>query len=438
MARRAASEWSLPVLHLYFVWALVIFDFHFFLAAKIAQPMVYLVYLGFPPLILSMLLRAPTILVTAKRWVWDPPMLTLVILGLVTLPLAANKEFARLSFQSLLIYYAITVGTAVYIKTARQAIPIVMMLVLQFAWYGMFAQTRGLVPWHSTLSNYDGFGGLMVMGAGLCYWFAVGSRNKRLKMFLYALTAYCVLGVVASFARAAFLSLVVLLGWTWVRSPRKLATGLGIFAALILVVVGASLIFDPGFFWNEITSAFAEGTEEGTGAQRWELWKVGFKVWAMSPIFGVGGNNFGAFAATHFEYGQLEAFPNPSFLYGYNLHNAYMQILSEFGLLGICALGFAFWNFSKRNRELRSPEASRIWDATSGGRFELRYLAYGLEAANLANMLGGMFYASLFMPWFYVIWAANTVLWALTRPPAAPQPARGSRRPVHGLPAGVP
>jgi hypothetical protein len=431
---------GIAVYHLLFVWALTLLDLQFFLAAMVAQPLVYVVHLGYPPMILMMALNGPALMATAKRWVWYPPLFVLLLVALATLPMAVNKTFAKVSFQYILIYYSMALATAVYIRTPRQAMPIVWMLFGQFAWFAVWAGTRGLVPWHPTLSNYDGFGSMMVQGAGLCYWFGAAATNRRMKMFLYGLAAYCVVGVVASFARAAFLSLIAVVGWIWVRSPRKMATAAGIGVAAVMVVVAASLIFEPGFFVNEIMSAFEEGTEEGTGAQRWELWKVGFQVWAQHPIIGVGGANFGAFAADHFRFGELEAFPNPNMLYGYNLHNAYMQVLSEFGLIGITAFAWALWDFQVRNKQLRDPAAVRHWAERSGGQWKLNYLALGLEAANVANVLGGMFYASLFMPWFYITWIANRMLWALSRPAPenAARPHRRSSVRSRAAPASLP
>jgi O-antigen ligase len=342
----------------------------------------------------------------------------LVIVSGINLPLADNKNLAKSSFQVILTFYAMAVATAVFVRSAKHAMPILWMLFLQFAWYALFAKTQGRVFWHPTHANYDAFGVLMVQGVGLCFWFAFAAQSKKLRLLLFGLAAYCVLGIVASFARAAFLCFIVVLGWIWIRSPRKVVTGLGIAGAALLVVVAASVIFEPGFFYNEIMSAFQEGTEEGTGNQRWELWKVGFKVWMQRPVFGVGGGNFGAFAANHFRFGELEAFPNPGMLYGFNLHNGYMQVLSEAGAVGLIAFLWAFWDFYQKNRALHDVDARRRWAAKTGGKWDLRYLALGLEAATLANGLGALFYASLFQHALYTTWIANRMLWALSQDPS--------------------
>lgn len=415
VSRAPKSEWNLVTVHLLFVWVLTLLEVHFFLANAVARPFIYLVYLGYPPMVLLMALKAPAIIASSPRWMWYPPMLILLLAAIATFPIAENMNIARQSILYFLNYYGLALATAMYVRSAKLSMPILLLFFGQFAWFALFAGTRGLIPWHPTLANYDGFGAVMVQGAGLCYWFAIAAKSRKVKLFLFALAAYCVMGVVASFARAAFLCLVAVVGWVWMRSPRKVLTAGGILAAGMIVVVAASLMFDPGFFWNEIMSAFEEGTETGTGQQRWEVWKIAFRVWIQHPILGVGGGNVGAWAATHFRYGELEAFPNPGVLYGHNPHNVYVQVLSEFGVVGIAAFAWALWDFQKRNRDLRQPDAAARW-AQQNGKWDLRYLALGLEAANVANVLGGMFYASLFMPWFYSVWIANRMLWAVTRP----------------------
>ena len=84
--------------------------------------------------------------------------------------------------------------------------------------------------------------------------------------------------------------------------------------------------------------------------------------------------------------------------------------------VGITAFLWALWDFQVRNRQLRDRRAMQYWAERTHGAWDLRYLALGLEAANVANVLGGMFYASLFMPWFYIVWIVNRMLWALSRP----------------------
>jgi hypothetical protein len=82
--------------------------------------------------------------------------------------------------------------------------------------------------------------------------------------------------------------------------------------------------------------------------------------------------------------------------------------------VGSFAFIWAILDFTRKNRALQQPAAGQIWAAATGGRIDLKFVALGLEAANLANMMAGVFYASLFSHWFYTIWIANQLLWRLT------------------------
>jgi hypothetical protein len=110
--------------------------------------------------------------------------------------------------------------------------------------------------------------------------------------------------------------------------------------------------------------------------------------------------------------------------WGVNLHSAYFQILSEFGIVGVTAFIWLMVDFLKKNLALRRPEAIARWNALGlSARLDLRALSLGLEAGVVATFLVNIVYASFFEPWFLVLWVLNRVLWALTSPEAAAAPA---------------
>jgi O-antigen ligase len=421
----------------YAAWGIALFDPHYLLAFLVTEQAGRLATLTYFPLILLALARSPALFGSPRRvWITFPPLMLFFAVGAAGLFTAPNPGLARDTLKVLLPYFAMIVATADLIRTPRQAWPIVVMFVVRFAWWAAFSRQTGIVGWHPSLANYDAYGGLMVQGAGLCYWVGMGVKRGRVRWALFALAAFCVLGVVASFARGAFLSLVALAGVVWLRSPRKVVTGAAMILAAGLTFAGAGLLFEENFFWEEIKSAFTEGTSEGTGGQRMAMWGAAVEVWKEHPIFGVGAANFGAFASTFFRDGQIEQFPNPMMFYAFNLHNAYVQVLAEFGLVGTFAFLWMHWDFFRKNRDLQRPDFGGRW-ATSpfGRRVDLRFLAMGVEAAMIGVMLANFFYASLFTSWLFTTIAVNRMLWGVTRgdgraPPAPPHSARPVRGPA--------
>jgi O-antigen ligase len=423
-----------PLRLVYLLWATQLFDLHYFLGEMIAPPLgrfqsiVYVLFLG------AALLNPPLQYVARRHWVWYPAFGLMVVAAAISTPGAPNIVMAWGGLKLLAMQYLLCVATALYVRTPMQAVPILTMVVWRFAWWAIWARGGGLVPWHPSLANYDGFGGLMVMGAALCFWFAMASPKGWKRWALFALAAYCVLGVVASMARGAFLALVGVGALIWLRSPRKGVTTLAIIAGAGVVYGAASVLFEPGFFYNEIMSSFTEGTETGTGGFRWNMWKAAFQVWQEHPIIGVGANNFGVFASGYFQPGEIEDFDNVGLFWGMNLHNAYVQILSEFGLVGVTAFLWIMYDFVSKTRKLHHRDAQARWTALGGDRyFQLRYLAYGIEGGLVGVLLGNMVYASYFESWFATLWALNRMLWAMTRPGDGVAPSGAKAAPKRRL-----
>jgi len=415
---------SFGLLLVYALWAILLFDLHYFLGNVVAAPLGRVATLVYIPLLGLIFLQGPAALMKVKAWVWYAPYLVLLVAAFAGLAVASNLAMAKIAIQYLVLFYVMALATAMYVTTPKQALPILAMFAWRFLWWGAMGATGGRVLWHPTLANYDGYGGLMVQGVGVCFWFALAVPGKFKKLVFFALAGVSVVGVIASMARGAFLALVAVGLVVWLRSPRKLVTGLGILVGVIVTMIAAAQLFEdrPKFnFWREMGTAFEEGADEGTGAHRWEMWMSAVKMWSMHPIFGVGANNFGIAASEYFREGEVKGFENPLMFWGINLHSSYFQILSEFGTVGVVAFAWLMWDFLTKNLALHKPESHKRWEELGfEGKYKLRYVALGIEAGMLGTFLGNAVYASLFEPWFITLWAANRMMWAVTRPPGAP------------------
>jgi O-antigen ligase len=157
------------------------------------------------------------------------------------------------------------------------------------------------------------------------------------------------------------------------------------------------------------------------------MWKAAFGVFLEHPVIGVGFDNWGIFAASYYEPGELGGLyaANPAIFYGKSTHNIYVQILAETGIVGILMFAWIFVDFWRRNLQLRSSAAAQRWKAI-GGRFDLRMAALGVEAAMVGWMANAVLYSMAGLHWLFTILTLNLVLHTIVRvgPPGAP----GGRR----------
>src|SRR5207249_9502695 len=99
------------------------------------------------------------------------------------------------------------------------------------------------------------------------------------------------------------------------------------------------------------------------------------------------------------------------------LHNDYMQILAEQGLLGIFGMGAMQVGLNDRLRFLRTEDARKRWQEATGGFVDLRSLSLGLEAALIGYLANAVFYGHIYFHWFWSIFSLAYVLANVTRVP---------------------
>jgi O-antigen ligase len=342
------------------------------------------------------------------------PVLAFIGVGAITLPFVMNNGLAREWLQQQLLYWLLMVATIGLVDSARRVEWLFLTYALSFAWWGFWGAQAGKVGWHHVLSNEDGYGALMAIGLGFCSFLVVAVQTKWLRVLMLISAALCVVGVVASFARGAFLASVAVFAMVWIRSPRKgLTLGAGVGAAL--VVVGAAMVLHGDAYTAEIQSVFHEGTEQGTGNDRWVLWMAAWEVFLHNPIFGAGPNNWGVFATTIFDFGELGSMyaNNPGRLYTRSLHSLYFTIISELGIAGVIAFLWILVDFWRRNAALRTQAAAQRWREI-GGTYQLRALALGLEVAMVGFLAIAGVYSTAGKHWLFTILALNLVLHAHT------------------------
>lgn len=415
---------TIPLILVYTQWVVVIFQPQWFLAAHGLGPALKLPLLVFLLLALLVAIRTP-LLFTPGKPAWFPPYAAYVGASVLPIFMALNRAYGYDGSKKLALYLLLAIATAVVVRTPRQVMPIVMLFVFQYVVWGVYA-VSGRVPWHPVHANFDGFGPLMVMGMGICYYSALATKDRRLKWICFGMAALAVLGIVTSFARGAVFSAGLVALILWFRSPRKVATGLAGVFAVAVVLVATSVLHPQNSFWLELQSAFTEGTKEGTGEDRWVLWRAALEMFARRPLVGLGLGNFGPNAASYYAIGELGSHysGNPLTLYDRNLHSVYFQTLAEMGILGSAVFIWLIVDFFRRNAALRRREFCTYWEARTGGAWDLAALSRGIEVAMVGFLITGVFYAQLLADWMHYILALNFTLYLVCLPPKTSRPLR--------------
>lgn len=134
------------------------------------------------------------------------------------------------------------------------------------------------------------------------------------------------------------------------------------------------------------------------GDDRWDLWRLAWKVFEAHPWFGAGSGQYNA------AFRSLGLAPSHEVITISHPHNLYLDLLYAHGLIGFCLgmtflLGFLFWGLGKIWRKLRSSRNSHkqlYWILTAW--FGLGYLAW---------LVNGIFGHDFYRIWWLALAMCN-------------------------------
>ena len=138
-------------------------------------------------------------------------------------------------------------------------------------------------------------------------------------------------------SRGAFLGFAVFLLFAlWGQRRRGRAIGITVLVAAALIFVAPDNVLDRVFALRKIeqTGNVAAADEEGSAAQRYEIWKVSRKIIRENPVIGVG---LGAYPAVHQLVSRQAQF-HPTARGRRDNHSTYLNVTAETGFIG-----FVLW-----------------------------------------------------------------------------------------------
>lgn len=326
----------------------------------------------------------------------------LVMLGisLVTMPIAKDPAMAWETFNDPFSKAVIIFIVMINVIRTRQRLMAMMWLSLGIGVFlavsaldlyskGKFAveDYRIAVDIGGLFGNPNEMALHFVMMMPLAITLGIAARSKLWRLIYFTVAGLFLAANMVTFSRGGFIGLIACLGvlaWKLGRKYRLNVT-------LVSLVVGVvALVAAPGNYGLRMLSIFIPGLDAvGSSDQRKELLMHSIWVSLRNP-FGIGLGNFPIVGIRNLE-----------------SHNAYTQVSSELGVLGLAAyLVFIISPF----RKLRAIER-KLFDSEDASWFY--YLSIGLQAS-IVGYLVTSFFASVAYQWFIFYLIAYAVAFRRT------------------------
>lgn len=229
-----------------------------------------------------------------------------------------------------------------------------------------------------------------VMTMPLCYylWVEYGKQSRILNLGLLATMALLALGVIGTQSRGGFIALLVLAGYMYLKSDRKVLLTILIAA----FCVGASFYISSEYVARMDTIAAAE--QDDSFMTRVVAWKLSFILAMEHPFFGGGFKSLEYFpvwsdlSKNFFAYPWFytgTALPNTTVARA--AHSIYFQVLGDQGFVGLglylSCLAISFFKAGKVARKARQAGAP-AWLPTAAVMVQLSIFAFAVGGAALS------------------------------------------------------
>jgi probable O-glycosylation ligase (exosortase A-associated) len=305
-------------------------------------------------------------------WAWT----TLTTIGAMN-PSGAFFEWGRFSKINLML-----IVTALVLTTRARIEGALLVVVLSLAFYGIKGGLftlrgggEGTVwgPDNSFIAgnNELAFALVVVLPMAWYFYLQYSRAYKWIQWGAPVAAGLCLLSILGSQSRGAFLAVAAMLAFLWLRTRQKVVTGL-----LVAVAGVAALMFMPQD-WTDRMESIRTYQEDGSAQGRINAWKFAINLANDHPVFGGGAN---AFTAALFE--QYAPVPDDV----HDAHSIYFEVLAEQGYVGLAIyllLGVLALGTSSRIIGLAKPHRELSWAADFGRLSQVAFVGYGVGGAFL-------------------------------------------------------
>lgn len=138
---------------------------------------------------------------------------------------------------------------------------------------------------NTVLEDNNHFGIAVAAILPLILYLRAEAARPIVRQGLLILFGLCIVAIIGTQSRGAFLALIAFSGYFWIRAKHKFA----ILAGLALVMI-PTVVFMPAK-WTERMSTIGEATEDASFMGRVDAWVINYKLAAAHPLTGAGLRN---------------------------------------------------------------------------------------------------------------------------------------------------
>lgn len=324
----------------------------------------------------------------------------MLFLAVLLIPIATSWADSVNTLQNLFIKGAlILILITGLVRTRARLRSIISLCVICGTWpavvairnFGTGARTAGAAL--GTFSNSNDLALTLNLMIPLAVTLArISARFARQFYIACALTMAA--GVITTFSRAGFITLVALsavMVWKFGTGKRSRSSLAGLMAPIILI------IYLSGAYHTRLRSVFDQNVAAGSAQQRSEMLKRGIDLAIRHWMIGLGMGNFHLHSVSGKDGERNEETV---------AHNAYLEIAAELSAIGLLAylilILVPLLALSPIERETRTISARKDLEA--------RALSVGLQAVLIAYIINSFFISSQYL-WHLYFAAGLAVAW---------------------------
>lgn len=313
-------------------------------------------------------------------------------LSLLLAPDPADSVFDSLRYALFIVFFFLVLQLTHTIEDVRRVVRVVVLSCTLAAGWGLYGFVAlDLERAAGPIEDPNDFAYLMSCALPLACYLLVEERRRRM---LWGFCCVLLLGAtLATLSRGALVGLVALAPWAIITRRVPLS---GVLLSGVALLSVAALAFA---LWAPLLQDRLEkkgNIADKNVAAREALWSGAVRMAEDRPLTGVGPGRFGLEASTYVR-------NNPIDLREPVVHNSYLHVLAEIGLLGLIGfVGFlaSSWRLLARGRKR----------AISIGDRDGQRLATAMQASLIVAIVAGAFLSEQFTTPFWMIGALATVV----------------------------